>query len=445
LIRDNVTTAVLFMGRIDDPTQSENDLAPDELPFFPDLSPSVSGTVYFDANQDGAPSAAEGGLAGWTVFIDANRNGSLEQSEPQATTAADGSYTLRPSLFSGRIAVSLLPNAGGAPGPSRGVDLARGQELSGVDLGSPIDARPASALAAALDATSASDTVLLRRSGDNVEVFLQDPASGAPSFSQPWTALSSLTLRLLAGDDRVVIDYSGGNPLPAEGLFLDVGSGTNRLNVVGEAQEFSSLHVAGGTLDIEGDPGAISLFVERGATVRLSAGAHLAAAYVADEGRLVAPVDHVLSTRALTIAPRGSLHLNGGPLVMQGSTYRHWYAAQINRYIHSGQLRDETRPDLAALLNDRGDWTPRFETIGGEAVDLFTVVVASFPGAAAGDYDLNGVVDQRDLDLVLLHWGDDADLPLAGWINDLPGGQVDQDDLDAVLLNWGKVSEFLPF
>jgi len=61
--------------------------------------------------------------------------------------------------------------------------------------------------------------------------------------------------------------------------------------------------------------------------------------------------------------------------------------------------------------------------------------------ALSGDYDNDGLVGQGDLDLVLLHWGDDADTTPAGWTNDLPSGAIDQDELDRVLLNWGAAAE----
>jgi len=59
-------------------------------------------------------------------------------------------------------------------------------------------------------------------------------------------------------------------------------------------------------------------------------------------------------------------------------------------------------------------------------------------GGVTGDYDNSGQTEQGDLDLVLLHWGDDvAGLP-ASWVNQRPTtGQVDQEELDSVLLNWG--------
>ncbi|MCG8363223.1 MAG: PEP-CTERM sorting domain-containing protein [Pseudanabaenales cyanobacterium] len=58
-----------------------------------------------------------------------------------------------------------------------------------------------------------------------------------------------------------------------------------------------------------------------------------------------------------------------------------------------------------------------------------------------GDYDASGTVEQGDLDLVLLNWGDPATPVPAGWVNQLPTGLIDQDELDGVLLNWGNTSE----
>jgi hypothetical protein len=55
-----------------------------------------------------------------------------------------------------------------------------------------------------------------------------------------------------------------------------------------------------------------------------------------------------------------------------------------------------------------------------------------------GDYNGNGQVEQGDLDLVLLNWGEELTNPGdVGWTNDLPGGLIDQDELDRVLLGWG--------
>jgi hypothetical protein len=55
----------------------------------------------------------------------------------------------------------------------------------------------------------------------------------------------------------------------------------------------------------------------------------------------------------------------------------------------------------------------------------------------AGDYNSSGRVEQADLDLVLLHWGQPAAPPPPNWTGPPPAGTIDQDELDAVLLGWG--------
>jgi hypothetical protein len=51
----------------------------------------------------------------------------------------------------------------------------------------------------------------------------------------------------------------------------------------------------------------------------------------------------------------------------------------------------------------------------------------------AGDYNGSGLVEQADLDLVLLNWGQAAASVPGDWVS----GSVDQEELDGVLLNWG--------
>jgi hypothetical protein len=66
--------------------------------------------------------------------------------------------------------------------------------------------------------------------------------------------------------------------------------------------------------------------------------------------------------------------------------------------------------------------------------------VLDVPAELIGDYNGNETVEQADLDLVLLNWGDTlADPTSIGWVNDLPDGAIDQAELDKVLLNWGNM------
>ncbi len=73
--------------------------------------------------------------------------------------------------------------------------------------------------------------------------------------------------------------------------------------------------------------------------------------------------------------------------------------------------------------------------------------VFGFDRELVGDHDRSGRVGQRDLDLVLQNWGQDAEtegLP-RHWIGLPAQGLIDQDELDAVLQNWGNsVFDFPP-
>lgn len=71
---------------------------------------SLRGTVFNDANRDSARNAGEAGLAGVTVFVDANGNGVFDPGETFTTTAADGSYTL--PVPAGNNLISIVPPTG---------------------------------------------------------------------------------------------------------------------------------------------------------------------------------------------------------------------------------------------------------------------------------------------------------------------------------------------
>jgi hypothetical protein len=55
---------------------------------------SFSGTVFNDLNGNGVQDAGEPGLAGWTVWLDDDRDGIFNNNEPSATTNANGNYFL---------------------------------------------------------------------------------------------------------------------------------------------------------------------------------------------------------------------------------------------------------------------------------------------------------------------------------------------------------------
>jgi hypothetical protein len=100
-----------------------------------------------------------------------------------------------------------------------------------------------------------------------------------------------------------------------------------------------------------------------------------------------------------------------------------------------------TAPDdqtFNGWLDETAIWLGRQLTVE-EAQTLWRAALGDDGGGGlAGDYSNNGVVEQADLDMVLLNWGQ-AGTP-AGWENDLPTGLIDQEELDGVLLNWGNTA-----
>ena len=70
---------------------------------------SVSGVKFLDADRDGIRDLGEGGLAGFTFYVDYDGDGLFDAGEPSAVSVADGSWTitgLRPGVFKVREVVS---------------------------------------------------------------------------------------------------------------------------------------------------------------------------------------------------------------------------------------------------------------------------------------------------------------------------------------------------
>lgn len=108
-------------------------------------------------------------------------------------------------------------------------------------------------------------------------------------------------------------------------------------------------------------------------------------------------------------------------------------AMPSGRSIHLGSLFDTAGShDLTFEFLLAGDAEPTSGVVVFE--ELLTPIVN-------GDYNGNGRVEQADLDLVLLNWGDPFGTLPTEWINERPiSGIVDQAELDGVLLNWGSTA-----
>lgn len=83
------------------------------------LPASIGGIKFEDVNGNGQRDAGEAGLAGWTVFLDADGDGALDANERSTVTGADGTYVFE-GLAPGSYIVAEVAQAGWVqtfPGP----------------------------------------------------------------------------------------------------------------------------------------------------------------------------------------------------------------------------------------------------------------------------------------------------------------------------------------
>ncbi|WP_446389400.1 SdrD B-like domain-containing protein [Coleofasciculus sp. B1-GNL1-01] len=97
---------------------------------------SISGQKFEDIDGDGIKDAGEAGLAGWTIFIDANDNGSLDAGETNTTTDANGNYSFT-DLSAGNYTIREVQQAGWQQTTSNpsDINITSGTDTTGVDFG----------------------------------------------------------------------------------------------------------------------------------------------------------------------------------------------------------------------------------------------------------------------------------------------------------------------
>src|SRR5690606_25948398 len=117
--------------------------------------------------------------------------------------------------------------------------------------------------------TTAADTdnqLTVQRSGTNLVIhdasgqFISAPAGGTLSdydqtLTIPFASVTALDFDLLAGNDQLTVDFTGDDPIPAGGLNIDGGVGSNSLHLVnGNFSTITStfLGLTSGTLDLDG-------------------------------------------------------------------------------------------------------------------------------------------------------------------------------------------------
>jgi hypothetical protein len=72
----------------------------------------IHGSVFDDADHNHVRDPGEAGIAGVTVYVDANRNDAWDANEPRTVTGADGAYAFTTDLAPGSYVVRALHHSG---------------------------------------------------------------------------------------------------------------------------------------------------------------------------------------------------------------------------------------------------------------------------------------------------------------------------------------------
>jgi hypothetical protein len=71
----------------------------------------ISGTVFNDANGNKTKDSTETGLSGWKVYVDLNKDGKFESTEPSTTTDSSGNWKFT-TLQAGTYVIRVAPPTG---------------------------------------------------------------------------------------------------------------------------------------------------------------------------------------------------------------------------------------------------------------------------------------------------------------------------------------------
>lgn len=164
------------------------------------IAGSISGTVWNDLTGNGIRETNAGtgaytdpGLANWVVFVDLNANGTLDVTDPQATTAADGTYTIS-GVVPGTVTIIEVAQSGWrATSPISGTHtlaLKNGETATGLDFGNYT--LQEAVISGTIFADTSKDGV--RNAGERglagMTVYLDLNGNGSLDASEPQTTTS---------------------------------------------------------------------------------------------------------------------------------------------------------------------------------------------------------------------------------------------------------------
>lgn len=166
-----------------------------------------------------------------------------------------------------------------------------------------------------------ADTFLIARNGANVEVRINGQISQIALLA----SVTTLNLNGSNDADTFVIDYSGGNPLPSEGIVVAGGAGSDALQIGGNAAAITNvthnpIDAASGNLVIDGDTvsystleGLLDALATTNRTFQFGSAANVVT--IGDDGTAANSLSLVSSSVSVPTqltAPTTTLVINGG-------------------------------------------------------------------------------------------------------------------------------------
>jgi hypothetical protein len=171
--------------------------------------------------------------------------------DPKVVAPGGGGTINNPSLLAGLSAYRLQNSS---PLINAGFDLSSagmnsgGKDFAGnavpaqgaTDIGAfEFASAPPPAPPATPTGTDAADTFVLRRVGTQVQMFVNSPTAGTPSFTWNFADMPALTIDGKGGDDTFVIDLIGGGPLPLAGITFNADAGNDSVIIEGTSRNES--------------------------------------------------------------------------------------------------------------------------------------------------------------------------------------------------------------
>ena len=349
-----------------------------------DLQTAVSGNDFAidDISMTTVP-PIEPGLAGWLVYLDQNRNGTLDPGEPSTTTDSQGDYTFA-GLAAGSYQVAVQGQSGWQPtnpaNDEQTVSLVSGQDLTGVNFGDMVAPTHFSitAPAAATAGTSANFTVSALAANNAVATNYDGTVEFTSSDSHA-NLPANATLTNGVGLFSVTLKTAGVQTLTATDTVTTTIAGTSNIITVspGAATHFN----------ISGTPSTLTAGSNATFTVTaLDSFNNIAAGYT---GTL-----HFTSSDSQAVLPGNNTLVNGVGSFQRDLEYsrqadRHGYRHQQRHYYRERRDRCGYSVHASSPLSSRSTAPARPARSPTPAASAYTVTFSeAVTGVDASDFQL---------------------------------------------------------